>query len=444
MSERKFANDVLLTFSVQIFNFSLAILSNIITARTLGPFGKGSYSLIVLVSMLLVTVSGLGIGLANTYFVGNKKHAVKDIASNSIIFAFISGIIIAAIFIVYYYLTKPSYLADVDARCLVIALFAMPFFLAYTYLQCILLGVKRIKHYNAVTLTQPASFLVLLVILLITHKANLQYTVIAWVISVLGTTIISFILLRRVTGFGGFKWRVFKDSVAYGVKGHIGNILGQFHYRLIMFLVGYYLGNTFVGYYSVAVSLAETLWFFPGAVGTILFASTTGLSKEEANQKTPKICRTCIFITAITALILLALSKYIINILFGKEYIYALGPFTILLFGVLVFTLSKVLANELNGRGRPIIGTIAAAIALTTNIIFGILLIPRYGMTGAALASTVSYSIDGIVVLIAFTIISKVSVFDTLIIKRSDICSIINFVREIRRNVTARVFTYTE
>jgi Na+-driven multidrug efflux pump len=82
---------------------------------------------------------------------------------------------------------------------------------------------------------------------------------------------------------------------------------------------------------------------------------------------------------------------------------------------------TKVLTNEIAGRGRPIINTIAAGVSLIINISLNILLIPTMGISGAALASTISYSVTSVIVFIAFIRISHNSIFDTLIIKPRDL-----------------------
>jgi Na+-driven multidrug efflux pump len=73
------------------------------------------------------------------------------------------------------------------------------------------------------------------------------------------------------------------------------------------------------------------------------------------------------------------------------------------------------------GRGKPIINAVAAGVSLALNIPLNLWLIPRWGISGAAFASTVSYTVTAIVVLIAFMRISKNSWFDTIVVKPQDL-----------------------
>ena len=181
------------------------------------------------------------------------------------------------------------------------------------------------------------------------------------------------------------------------------------------------MGVTFVGYYSVAVALAEALWLFSGAVGVVIIARTPGLSAEEANKSTPVICRNTLFLTLAAGVTLFFLGKYIISLFFGAAFLLAVLPLWILLPGVAALSICKVLSNEIIGRGKPMINTVAAGVSLAVNIPLNLLLIPEMGISGAALASTISYTAATIIVLIAFLRISNNSLFDTIVIKPKDL-----------------------
>jgi len=126
---------------------------------------------------------------------------------------------------------------------------------------------------------------------------------------------------------------VFKDTLRFGVQGYLGNVIQLLNYRVDMLMVAYFMDTTAVGYYSVAVVMAEALWYFPGAVGTIVLARTPGLSTDEANRTTPRICRTTFFVTILAALALFGLGRYFIMLLFGSEFLPALKALWYLLPG---------------------------------------------------------------------------------------------------------------
>ena len=418
----KFIKDTLTTFSTQIIGVILGLAAAIIIARVLGPSGKGAYTLIILVPMLLATFGTLGIGVANLYFVGKKKYKIADITSNSVVLASGLGIIFAATFLLYFYYFHPSFLKGADPLCVLIATLVLPFSLLTAYFSSILLGEQKINKRNLIYLVQSISLLAFLLFFLFIIERSVLSTIMAWVFATIVTTITSILIVRKLTPIRlSFHFPLFKDSVKFGVQGYFGNVITLFNHRIDILIVNFFIGVTFVGYYSVAVGLAEALWYFPGAVGTIMLARTPRLNSEEANESTPRICRNTIFLTLLAAVLLFVFGKTIINLLFGASFLPALKPMWILLPGIVALSINKVLCNELIGRGKPIIGTIAAVVSLVINIPLNLLLIPIWGISGAAFASTVSYSVCTVVPLIAFMRISQNSLFDTIVIKPQDL-----------------------
>jgi Na+-driven multidrug efflux pump len=93
----------------------------------------------------------------------------------------------------------------------------------------------------------------------------------------------------------------------------------------------------------------------------------------------------------------------------------------LLLPGIFFFSISKILAQDLVGRGFPQYASVAATISLVAIIILDLLLIPRFGINGASLASTISYFLSAIIILYLFKKESQVKLWDILIIKANDL-----------------------
>ncbi|AXV40952.1 flippase [Methanobacterium sp. BAmetb5] len=417
----KFVKDTLLTFSTQIITVILGVITSVILARALGPMNLGVYSLIILTFTILGTFGNLGIAISNTYYGVKKEYEWNEIASNSLIVAFILGIILIIVFIVFYYL-QPSFLKNIDLSAILISTISLPFILLIPYFQNILLGQDRINAYNSINIIQSILYLLLIVIVLYFNR-NLSGVVISLAISYIITAIMPILLVYRFTPFKlQFNIVLFKKSVNFGLKGYLGNLIQFFNYRIDMYLISFLLlNNASVGYYSISVMLAESLWYLPNAIGTLVFARTPGLTDAEKNRTTPQICRNTLFITTVLAIILFITGKYIILILYGSKYLPALEPLWVLLPGIISLSICKVLSNEIIGRGKPMINTYAAIISLVINIPLNIIFIPQMGIIGSALASSISYIIITLIVLTSFIKLSKNSLKETLILKKEDV-----------------------
>lgn len=417
----RFIKDTLSTFSTKIVGVVLGLVATIIIARVLGPEGKGAYTLIILIPSMLVLLGNLGIGTGNIYFGGSQRHNWNELASNSLISALMLGIPLTVVFLSYYFIGHPAILNDLEPGCVVLAALTIPMSLLATYFSSILLGQHRIREYNMVYLLNSVVFIALTSVLLVL-QGGIFGVIVAWTSAISIMTLLSFMLVQRTTTVRwAFYALPFKDSIRLGAQAYLGDIIQFLNYRLDMLLIAFFMSATFVGYYSIAVTLAEALWYLPGSVGVIIVARTSGLSKEELNRTTPQICRNTLFITILCALALAVLGKPIITLLFGSAFLPALEPLWVLLPGIVAFSICKVLSNEIIMRGKPIINIIAVVISLVINASLNILLIPRMGISGAALASTISYSVTASIVLGFYLRISRNRLFDTIIVKPGDL-----------------------
>jgi len=195
------------------------------------------------------------------------------------------------------------------------------------------------------------------------------------------------------------QWR---RSVQYGIRGYIANLLQFFNFRLDSMIVAAYRGATEVGLYSLAVLLTEFLWMFGNSVAVVLFPTTAGQSEGQANRLTARACRQVVWITLAEALALAATAWWLVPFIFGQEYRSSVIPLWLLLPGTVALIIPNVLNAHFAGRGRPQIGAMAAGVSLVITVGLDLALIPVFGIVGAAIASSVAYTVAALVVLSVF------------------------------------------
>ena len=182
-----------------------------------------------------------------------------------------------------------------------------------------------------------------------------------------------------------------RSTLAFGLKGHVGNVIQFFNYRLDMFIVNYFLGPAGAGLYSVSVRLAELLWYLPNAVGFAIFPKVAATGAEIMNTFTPRVFRMTLGLTVLGALGLALLGKPIIQLVYSSVFEGAYVPMLVLLPGVVLLGGAKVLTNEMAGRGYPLYNSVNTSLTLMVTVLLDWVLIPRFGIIGAALASTIAY-----------------------------------------------------
>ena len=190
--------------------------------------------------------------------------------------------------------------------------------------------------------------------------------------------------------------------------------------RLDIFLVNFFLDTGAVAIYSIAVAISETLWYLPTSISTVLFPKTA-TDWETAKHFTPLIVRTTLFLSILSAGAMVLFGKPVIRIAYGEQFATAFAPLVAILPGTVLFGIGKIISTYLAGLGKPQYGTWGSAISLILTILFDIWLIPIYGATGAALASTISYGVNTLVLVLLYIRHSGNPLASLLIIQKVDL-----------------------
>ena len=439
----KFTKNILITFGTRVFQLILGIGSSVIIARMLGPQGRGIYSLAILLPGLLAVFTNLGIGPASVFYIGKKKYSPKEVFGTNIIFAGLISIftIIIGLIIVFFFSDK--LFPGVPKECLFLALSVIPLQFFSGFAVHILLGLQKIKKYNFIQLIQNFIFLFLIIIFLLGLRFGVKAVITANILAIFVGSVVLFLQTKKETNGIVFSLNreIIKDFVLYGSKIYLGNILSFLHYRIDMFMLNVFLNPIAVGFYSVAAALAEKIWLISQSAGTLLFPRVSSETNEESlNKFTPLVCRNTLFITTLSAIFLFLIGRWLIILLYSKEFSNSVLPFQILLIGAITISGWRILASDLNGRGKPLLNSYITGISVIINIILNIIFIPKFGINGAAWATAISYTIVLIITIIVYSRISGNRIVDIIFIKKSDLRYYKNFLTSFKNRAKSGNF----
>ena len=414
-----------ITFASNLLTFILGLGVSIIIARVLGPTNKGIYALIVLIPTVLLKFGTLGIEASNIYFSGNRKYTISSIGSNSLFYGVSLGL---ALILIFWIVSKTemyqSFISskNLNTSYIWLLMLTLPFSLTSGFLHSVLVGREKVIQFNGLRILGIGLQVIFLFILLILLDLGVFGAILVSLVICPINLVLMIVLVNKIEKVKySFNSRLLSDSLKYGTKAYFGNLAQFLNYRLDIFLVAYFLTTTDVGYYALAVGIAEKLWILPGSIATILFPRVSSIKIQDANNLTPRVSRHTLSIMLLLALVLLLVCKPVIRIMYGFAYFPSVRPLMLLLPGIVALSVSKIFTADLAGRGRPEFGTLAAFISLAINIPLNLWLIPKWGIAGAAFASTIAYSLATLIALIAYLKISGNSLLDTLIIKKQDI-----------------------
>jgi O-antigen/teichoic acid export membrane protein len=293
---------------------------------------------------------------------------------------------------------RAAWFPGLPAPLLWLALGAFPVLLLSAFLSNLLQAVQDFVQFNRVALSAPVFKLVVAVVAVGLLHQGVIGALVAVIVGSVGGLWIAYLGLRphlRSSRAGAVEGYA-RKCVGYGWRAHLSNILAFLNYRADIFLLNLFLAPAAVGVYAVAVQIAERLWILSQATSTVLLPRLASLydQEDQRNNLTPIIARWVFLLSLVGGLVLALLCVPLVRVLFGDRYAGAATALLWLLPGVIVGSVSRILSNDIAARGRPEINMYIAVVVVAVNIGLNVLLIPRMGIVGASISTTVAYGLN--------------------------------------------------
>jgi O-antigen/teichoic acid export membrane protein len=385
--------DSALTFFTRIAFFILQGITASLLARSLGPEGRGLYSLIVMLPHIAALICNLGFSVSCTYFISSGLLSKNRVLALIVIFPIITGGIMMIPLIIFAQTYVDLY-PEIPVFLFRVALLLIPFIALFNNSLAFLQGEKRFRTYNFTNISNPIIFLICFILFVIGLKMGISGAIISWQIGfILAFLIGLFFILQSNVFTLNFSVSEFKKMTKYGSKVASAELLTFLNYRVDIFLVGYFLSVKAVGFYIVAVVIAETLWFLASSISNVMLPNLAERDLKQAQVLLAKAFGIVLWATIFMLLFLLLFDRFLLNIVFGDEFAQSLDPLRYLYPGVLLLSVLKVLSSYILARGKPNVNMWIAFWGLLVNVFLNILLIPRLGIEGAAISSSFAYGL---------------------------------------------------
>lgn len=412
---------------IMIIGFRLG--KNIVLARLLGPADRGLFALISSLPDLIGTIANLGYSNSAAYSVAQGKDSLKRVLGATLAFTVVISIILIPI--TYGVIHTPWLVEDRSDDLQFFAVFillAIPLVIYKIIHINVVNADNRVGFVNAMALTESALPIVLFFILwLMLDMSTLDASVYAWIATLGIIFFCLFFSFRKELPYS-FSMETQKQLADYGIRGHFDTLFQKLLLRIDFIFISALLGSSALGQYAMATAAAELLLAFPQAVAVPLFSFLLGASQKSQDQITPIALRLITCSMIVLAIFLGLFGDLLIHLLFGKEYLPAYEPLLYLLPGIVLLSYCSLLRLDMLGKNRPGAVSIASGSALLVNIILNLVLIPEFGIAGAAMASTLSYLLATIMLFYQYQKLTGLSFLETILIRPSDIRLVINSV----------------
>lgn len=405
---------------------------SIITARYIGPEGNGIIAGLVVYPSLFMSIGSLGIRQSTTYFLGKgifSEEQIKTAITQIWMMTTIVSLLVCFV-LMYYFSNSGSNLTLV-----ILALLPIPFSLFNTYNSGIFLGRNDIKTFNKINWIPSLIALLGTVLFVMLLQWDVKGAMVA---SVGGPLFMFFVLLfkNKFLDFFSFRydWNIIKQMLSLGIVYATALFVINLNYRVDVILLDK-LSNAYeLGIYSKGAGITQYLWQIPMLLSTVVFARSAVSKNDKAfSLKVAQLLRVSFVIIGVVSVGLLLFSELIIVGMYGENFRESISVLNYLLPGVLILTIFKVMNMDLAGKGKPWVSMKAMIPALVINVVINIILIPDMGADGAAISSTVSYGVAGILFLFFYSKAVNVPIKDILRYKKTDFEPILNVLKKLKK-----------
>lgn len=376
-------NSLLLLFSV---------VTSLLSAWALKPEGRGDLAIITTWMFAFSLVGTLGLPYAHRYWAAREEAWQSEIFFNTVAYSLIAGIILSCVA----WFTIPLLTAGRSPEIIRFTqLFSLniPVILLTEMLRGQLEGARLFGWVGVARLSFITTQAVGYSIFYMAGWLNLENAVL---IIVAGQVLCPLIMLagviRKLRPRLRFSWPILLNEASYGLRSYFGIVTGYAVLRLDQMMLAIFAPTDIIGLYIVAVALAEITATLASSVADALMPQVAAAqdSKESA-LLLGKSLRLVLYAHSVVLVPLWILSPYILGIVYGEGFVEATTALRILLLASVAWSAALTVISGLDGFGHPGLSSIARLISAATTVTALLILLPRWGINGAAAASLLGY-----------------------------------------------------
>ena len=403
-AKRPFVRQAFGIYVLQAVGMAAALVTSIVFARSLGAAGKGATDLFVVLTTLVAEFGLLGIAYGFTYVLANRGWPLAQAHGNALVAALIPGAIGVGLALLV--LGTAGVLRGAVDVPLVVLLLIIVGFLAYSAgWSGLMYGVNEAQLIFRVQAIASIATTIVTGLLVLLGWLTVETALAVIAIVAIATAGVRFRLARRMHGSEPLAPSLdsFLESLRYGLKLFPGRIANWLHFRVDLLIVNYVVGLSGVGIYAVSVRWAEVLWLVGFGVQSAAVHRIASGTKEAGYDFTVRVFWIVLVMTGGAGLALALVAGPLIRALYGPEFDASVVPLLLLIPGVVAWDSARALSNFIAyNRGYPQIPAAIGVAGAVCNLAANLYAVPTWGINGAAVTTSITYSLVLLATLLAF------------------------------------------
>lgn len=422
MNRNSYLRHLALSMGTKLAMIALRLLRNVLLARILGPSERGLFALLSTLLDLISAATSGGLNSAVGYQAAKQRDMGLLLTQVLVYGCLLAGVLtLACVFLVREFGANLEVTVQLGLLAWLLLL-AVPMTVLKSGLLTLHNASGGVGAFNALRLTESlAPLLLFLGLFWMWRDEALEAALISWLCGIALVLALGLWWLRRQHPLA-LRWDRGgqRELLSYSAKSHPDLLFQQLILRSDYLFIGALLGSTALGHYAMASAAAELLLIVPEAVTTPLMKR---LLQQDAGMEriTPLALRLTATVMLGACLGMALIGHWLIVTLFGAEYAPAYPALLALLPGLLGLCYASILRLDLLGKNRPGTVSLMMGAGAALNLVLNILLIPAWGIVGAAAASSIAYLAVTVAMLVLYCRLSGVPLGQTLVILPADL-----------------------
>ena len=378
----------LLVNTAEFICLVLGIAQTVLLARILGPAGVGQYAVVIAAMAVAAQLFSLGLPISCLYFAQREPEARQDYLMSTVwaitVLSVIGGCILTVIV-----WAIPTYFGGLRWYAYAAVLLYLPLVLLRVVTRNTLLIAIEARRLSVMAVASMLGGVVLILVLVLVGWFGVDQAIMCFVLAVVVGLVLGIHWTRRHWDFSVRpQWSVFGRLLRMGIRQSWADLMVLVNAQLSVMLIKLLLDDfDSVGYFDRGQRVALLVVTAGQAVLPLLFSRWASLSENEIAAHVERVMRfvsTC-GLLAITGILITG--KWVILIMYGREFLPAVVPMMILVPGAVLYLLSRTLMQLLGSRGVPELAAAGLMISSAANAVLTWALISRMDIAGAAWAS---------------------------------------------------------
>ena len=364
----------------------LSLLNVLVISRTLGPVGRGDVVFLITIAHLTGQFCTFGVDQSISNFSGRNPGIRPALATNALILAGVLSAVGATTVAVLTGLF-PGLTGELSSGARTLALFAIPIPVMYVFLSFLMQAEYRFAVNNLAHVMASLLSVILAAVLAALGLLTVVTAFLVWIVTQsIGIAILIVYRAQRLAGFGRPDLALARRMLSFGAKAQGGRTFMFANYKMGHWFVGAQAGSRELGFYSVAVTWMETLYYLPTVLAAVMRPDLVRGEHDEAARRAGAAFRVAALATGFLAVVMILAAPILCVTFFGAEFEGAVDDLRILVLGTVGVVALRLLGSALTAQGRPLRESVGLGVSLLTILALNVVLVPEFGGIGAAWA----------------------------------------------------------